>query len=391
MSLDCFLQLFLHSLLTHASHLCLEPQGCFWQNSPRMVLVEMVLAIWKGKKYKTRPWSNIWQVTFLSSASSITTTMSENTPPTFDFLDKFPTEIRDMIFEYMIQNTIESYKQQPCYTFPLVACNQINTQGISVIDAKSHLIRSPWITLNKQYCAEYLQVFVREVELTARFTSQLTRPRFGIIRTEPHRLTEPKDVLQLITHRFNLAGPYAGIDTRSQTLLSRIKSVCLSYHYWGSFFERGFGRTDRRDFPIDDFLTSPLKILRQCHEHYKIPAEKLSIQISYGDPSWTVLACLALLDGGRHSVVSLCPVQAQIYVDNRDASVAVIDCELEVLREAVGQIIEKMRIRYPQSHHLRLIMRSKDLIDRDMVLLRRRHLEGIEKVTMFWKARDGGY
>jgi hypothetical protein len=57
----------------------------------------------------------------------------------------------------------------------------------------------------------------------------------------------------------------------------------------------------------------------------------------------------------------------------------------------VGQIIEKMRIRYPQSHHLRLIMRLKDLIDRDMGLLRRRHVEAIEKATTFWKARDGGY
>jgi hypothetical protein len=319
--------------------------------------------------------------------------MSENTSPTFDFLDKFPTEIRDMIFGYMVHNAIESHKQQSCHGIPLVARNEINTQGLSVDDAKSHLISSPWITLNKKYCAEYLQVFVREVNLTARFKSYWTRPQLGHTCgiTMPHRWTEPKVVLQLITHRFNLAGPYAGIDTRSQTLLSHIKSVCLSYRYWCSFFERGFGRTDDRQFPIDDFLTSPLKALRQCHEHYKIPAERLSIHISYGDPSLTILACLALLDGGRHSVVSLSPVQAQIYVDNHDASVAAIDCELEVLRDAVGQIIEKMRIRYPQAHHLRLITRLKDLIDRDMGLLRHRHVEAIEKVTMFWKARDGGY
>lgn len=35
--------------------------------------------------------------------------MDEATTPAFDCLDKFPTEIRDIIFGHMIQNTIESH------------------------------------------------------------------------------------------------------------------------------------------------------------------------------------------------------------------------------------------------------------------------------------------
>jgi hypothetical protein len=45
-----------------------EPHGRFWQNSSRMVLVELVLVFWEGKKYKARSWLTIWQVTFSPSS-----------------------------------------------------------------------------------------------------------------------------------------------------------------------------------------------------------------------------------------------------------------------------------------------------------------------------------
>jgi hypothetical protein len=317
--------------------------------------------------------------------------MDENTPPTFGLLDRFPTEIRDIIFGYMIQSTIESHIRLPDYDVPCVLRNEIHTQGLSVYDAKSHLTNSPWVALNKKYCAEYLQAFVRVVELRARFTTQCANLHLASRRTttEPHRLTEPKDVLELIAHRFNIAGPYVGIDTSSKTLLSRIKSISLSFHYWGSFFERGFGKTDRRQYPYNDFLAYPLKLLRQYHEDYDIPANKLSIHISYGDPSWTVEACLGYLDrNAPHRVVSLSAVQAQIHVNDRDASIAATDRELEVLREAVEQIIQKMRIRYPKPRHLADIMRLEDMINRDMDLLRRRHLRAIDEATQFWSTSD---
>jgi hypothetical protein len=69
--------------------------------------------------------------------------MSGDTPPTFGLLDRFPTEIRDIIFGYMIQNTIESHIKPPDYSLPHVWRNDSNTQGLHPFDAKSDLINSP--------------------------------------------------------------------------------------------------------------------------------------------------------------------------------------------------------------------------------------------------------
>jgi hypothetical protein len=242
----------------------------------------------------------------------------------------------------MIRNTIESHIKLPDYSGPIFWRNQFHTEGLNAQNASAHLINSPWVTLNQQYCAEYLQAFVREVELRERFVC-LYPARPGITR-----VTDIKDSLQLITSRYDIAGLYTDIDTLSRMLLSRIKGICLSYHYENTFFQRGFGKTDRRVFPHKDFLTRPLEALRRYHNDYNIPSNKLSIYISYGDPSWTILTCLEKLDKGfPHRVVSLDAVQAKIYVDHHDASVSAIDRELEVLRAGVARIIEKMHVKFP--------------------------------------------
>jgi hypothetical protein len=179
----------------------------------------------------------------------------------------------------MIRNTIESHIKLPDYSGPIFWRNQFHTEGLNAQNASAHLINSPWVTLNQQYCAEYLQAFVREVELRERFVC-LYPARPGITR-----VTDIKDSLQLITSRYDIAGLYTDIDTLSRMLLSRIKRICLSYHCENSFFQRGFGKTDRRVFPHKDFLTRPLEALRRYHNDYNIPSNMLSIHISYGDPS----------------------------------------------------------------------------------------------------------
>jgi hypothetical protein len=265
-----------------------------------------------------------------------------------------------MIFGYMISNIGED---QPvscdAHGIPWPTLSPWNSQGLSIIEAKSHLTNSPWILLNKVYRAEYLQVFVKEVRLSASFTCDWTRPysRSSFSDTEePPNLTEPNQVLkvlQLITHRFNITAPDAGLHASSTNLLSRIKSISLSYEYYGSFFERGFGKTDRRRFPCKGFLTSPLKLLRQYHDEYNIPAGRLSININYGDPTWTIMACINRMDFERcvfGPFFSLTPIEAAIHVNDHDASVTAIDKKLEILEDDVQSILEKLRIKYPGRH-----------------------------------------
>jgi len=310
--------------------------------------------------------------------------MSANIPPTFDRLGNFPTEIRRIIFGYMIRNTIKSHLKPPGNSICSIQ-DDFQSQSLDTGAVRAHLITSPWVTLNKQYCAEYLEIFVREVELRTCFT----RPRRAI---EPLELREPRKVLQLISHRFSIAGPHAGIEISSKKLLSRINGICFSYQYPGLYFKRGFGTEERRQYPHKDFLKAPLRLLRQYHEDSNIPSNRLSIEISYGDPSCAFLACLAYLDPGMSDphTVSFKAVQARIQVDNHDASVAVIDAELQVLREAVGDLAQRLRSRYSMRHELPLIQTLEDMLDLDITLLRFHHLRAIDQVTKFWKVPDGG-
>jgi len=318
--------------------------------------------------------------------------MSANTPPTFGLLGKFPTEIRRMIFTYMIQDTTESYMEPPDYGVGVLS-NENQTQGLDASNARKHLTNSPWITLNKQYCAEYLQIFVKEAELRKRYRSRSRRlwthiPSYSNSVTEPKQLAELNNVLKLITQRFDIAGPYAGTEMSRKMLVSRIKGICLSYHYRGSYFERGFGKTERREYPCDGFLENPMRHLRQLHEDYNIPSNRLSISISYGDPSWTILACLGLpssSDAPKY-VASLRAVRVRIQVDDYDASVIAIDKELEVLKKALGAVIRDIHIAFPEPDRFTDFLELEHMTDRDMVLLRRDHLRAIDQVTKFWKA-----
>lgn len=289
-----------------------------------------------------------------------------------------------MIFTYMVRDTIKSHMKPPNYSMPNLWRNDFHTQGLDPFHAKQHPLSSPWVTLNKQYCAEYLRAFVDDTELRVRFTCKWSR---HFSASECADLGTPNDCLRLIANRFNIAGPYTGIQTTSAMLLLCIKGICFSYHYEGSYFERGFMRTERRKSPPRDFLTEPLRILRQYHEDCKIPSDKLSIHISYGEPGWNVLACLRVLDESfpptPHRVVSLRPVQAQIQVNDYDASVATIDRELEVLKVAMGKLIQKPRVSFGDCGE---ILELEATTDRDMALLRRCHLRAIDQVTQFWKS-----
>lgn len=133
--------------------------------------------------------------------------------------------------------------------------------------------------------------------------------------------------------------------------------------------------------------------LRQYHEDFEIPSNKLSFNINYGDPGWNVLACIGELNQSwppqtRYVVVSLSPVQLRIQVNDYDASVASIDRELEILRVAMDKIIEKIYTRFSMSRSSVDIQELENMTNADMDSLRRAHLRATDEVTNFWKAQD---
>lgn len=84
------------------------------------------------------------------------------TVPKFHLLDRFPREIRDKVFEYMVEDKLDFYRQP----FPhIIFSARRNTLRTDPSDATNIILSSPWIMHTKQYCAEYLAVFVRQVVL----------------------------------------------------------------------------------------------------------------------------------------------------------------------------------------------------------------------------------
>ncbi|KAG9842390.1 hypothetical protein KCU98_g8240, partial [Aureobasidium melanogenum] len=304
--------------------------------------------------------------------------MDDTTHPRFDYLDRLPPEIRGMIFAFMVQNTIQTdFRKRQWNSAP----------ELEISDVKSHLISSAWVTLNKQYCIEYLKAFLREVELEG----QITRSGKGSLGSD---ITELRDCLKLIKHRLEIAGRP---QVEDEALFPYIKGICLGYYFGLSIFERGFGKTERRHryFPAQYCFVKPVQQLRRYHEQYNIPSDKLSILVNYGDPTWTIQAFVHEQEGFQfdfqkhRSVTLLRPVQARIQLHNYNASVAAIDRELEVVKDTVDRAIKMLRLDYSDHRHLTDLATLEAIIQRDMMMLRRFHLDIIDEVTKFWKGLDG--
>jgi hypothetical protein len=139
--------------------------------------------------------------------------MSENTPPAFGLLDKFPTEIRSMIFGHMIQDTIQQARPHE-WKYDLV---------LDISQLKSHLNNSPWITLNKQYCAEYLRVFLKQVELRADITR---RERGGPVNKKTEMI-QLEGCLMTIARRFKDPSSQVDFEESNQDFGCYMKGVCL--------------------------------------------------------------------------------------------------------------------------------------------------------------------
>lgn len=304
--------------------------------------------------------------------------MDGSTPPTFDYLHRLPPEIRAMIFEYMVLNTIPpNFHERRCV--PLTASE--------ISGVWSHLISSPWVTLNKQYCVEYSKAFLNRLELIA----NIAWSAGGRAKPDVGRMSMLKACIQIISHRSKMCFPQIGIEELWKTLYPSSKGLCL-FHY-DQLFSCDFGWTESPYWAVEYTITRPLKQLRRHHEKYNIPSNKISIHIHYGSPSGAFAAFCYKQDGpsGPHFDTLLRSVQARIWVADYDASVAAIEAELRVLRTALDEALRKLRIRYSKPKHLSDLLALETMVEGDMEILRRLHMRTIEQTTNFWKAQDGWY
>lgn len=327
------------------------------------------------------------------------------TVPKFHLLDTFPREIRDKIFEYMVEDKLEVYRPP----FPRILSAR-NILGTDPSDATSIILSSPWIMHAEQYGAEYLAVFVRQVVLEVDTRCQWAGAGSQGVSTDgldwPGRRSTNlygvealEEILDLINKQFESINRSVGIGTTDKALLWYLKGIILSYHYRDpfSFFEVGFGNWDDRSFPPEHHLRRPLTTLRRCHDEYHVQSTRLSMNISYGQPYRAIRACHEALDHHESdpleafSLSCLDPIRAQIYPTDYAASVAAIDKAIEIMRMAVEEVLGKLRAHYPQPQNLVHIQTLEDMLDRDLASLRRRHLKVIEQATEFWKMQDGMY
>lgn len=192
--------------------------------------------------------------------------MSENTPPTFEFLDQLLTEIRSRIFGYMVQDTIQSQHQKWKHNLVL------DLWGV-----KSHLNTSLWITLNKQYCAEYLRVFLKQVELRADIRHLGWRN--AVKANEPSVL---ENCLKIIDHRLKISGPQVNFKESNKALGTYMRGICLTHD--STLLMAGYNWSQYMYRNVEENIAKPLKQLRRHSEEDKIPGNKVSIHIPYGDP-----------------------------------------------------------------------------------------------------------
>jgi len=220
--------------------------------------------------------------------------MSENTPPsTSRFMDQLPSEIRSKISEHMVQQAQQRFqefqKHNGMWHFPYAP---------TILQIGIHLSESPWIKLNKKYCAEYLREFLKQVHLGEDFEHWLVHQerRQDTKRAQANgkvewfrwaRQAEKKSkrmhtlgtCLQTIDRRLRIATLQDDLNKPFAKLSTYVSGI---YVYHNTIFKGGDTVWYERIKPC---MTRPLKQLRRLHEKYNIPSSKIYLHISYGSPS----------------------------------------------------------------------------------------------------------
>ncbi|KAH0031409.1 hypothetical protein KCU78_g2823, partial [Aureobasidium melanogenum] len=181
---------------------------------------------------------------------------------TTNSIQRLPREIRDLVFECVIQAIPDrGYLSQP----------QRNNKSYSAL--RRHLLTAPCLALNKQFCAEYLIVLLKSLDP-------------GIRTEDPETL---EDCLFIISLYFKITST-----DQKETWTQHVKPITLYRTTYTSYIRRNnlvpqphFVQTEKETL-LSKFQKPVLaeSILQHlCHLlcTYNIPSTKLSLILDYGD------------------------------------------------------------------------------------------------------------
>ncbi|KAH0286290.1 hypothetical protein M436DRAFT_68018 [Aureobasidium namibiae CBS 147.97] len=305
-----------------------------------------------------------------SSRTLLTMNMSKITrPPTFERLGQLPPEVRSMVFEYMIRHQSREHD--------LV----LNTHQV-----RCHLATSPWITRNKQYCAEYLRTFLKQVELRADISNEmwdLQAPKRGAISEINHCLKIIEARLRVCDTHFDPKDPTDGIGNYMRGLSLSLFSLD------GVILDAGYNMAQEDLWFVERIITTPLEQMRRLHEKHNIPAHKLYVRIKYDKLGTAFAGFLYRQQEPIDNYDSLRPVQARIYVADHDASVASIDEGLRTTRRKLVERLKETLHRFPlPDPRLGDMSTLETRIEEEMVKIRESHVMTSETITRLWKAQS---
>lgn len=128
---------------------------------------------------------------------------------------------------------------------------------------------------------------------------------------------------------------------------------------------------------------------------YKIPASKISIYLNHGSLYTAIERELFEKGVAQHPgdiwASTLDSVQLRIWVAEYDKSVATLDGELQRLRGQLQFGFQWLRGRNNGPEPWAQFQLMERSVERDLVELRKLHLETVDQVTNFWKRQDGWY
>ena len=285
-------------------------------------------------------------------------------PPTFERLDQLPPEIRSMIFEYMIRH--QSRKHDLVFSPCQVRC---------------HLATSPWITRNKQYCAEYLRTFLKQIELRGDISNEIcweSVPKRGAI-------SHINNCLEVIEARLRVCDPLIDPKDHTNGIGTYMRGMSLSLD--GSIFDPGYNMTEEDSWFIEHIITTPLEQMRRLSKKHNIPAHKLYIHIIYDRLDTAFAGFLHRQRQPVDNYESLRPVEAKICLADHDLSVASIDEGLRTTRRKLAKRLkETLHLFSLPDPQLGDVSTLESRIEEEMVKIREAHVMISETITRLWKA-----
>lgn len=190
----------------------------------------------------------------------------------------------------------------------------------------------------------------------------------------------------------------ANVGSPQKAVYPYIKGICLRRRTETSVFGTIGSTTRGRYTWINRLIVRSLEQLRRYHDEYKIPASKISIHLDYGSPIAAIERELYVSEVAQRRgelwplpPFTLDSVQVRIWVADYDNSVASLDVELQRLRGQFQFGFQWLRGRNNGPEPWAQFQLMERSVEKDLVKLRKLHLETVDQVTNLWERWDGWY